>query len=1068
MSIPGAASPLFLSTAAGGAAAGYAINRSLRFNSGDSSFLSRTPSSAGNRKTFTYSAWAKRSNISTTQNLFGIVNAATQERFQFGSNSYGLAFVYAQGASSLITSALLRDVSAWYHIVLAVDTDQGTASNRVKIYINGALQTVTGTYPSSGYQFDFNNSIQHRIGSFSDGTGNYHYADYYLADVHLIDGQALTPSDFGEYDTNNVWQPIEFAGTYGPLVDQSQTWSDSSNTSGNVNTSGNYTPVNMFNGILGNESLSGAVTFSTYSSNSSMTWTSPVTFSNLTSLRLFVDKSGTGAGFLRVNGNNYDSLVTDGWVTIPESSLSTIQFGYTGGLNTATGMAAVEVNGQLLIDSGVTAPNNSFHLPFSDNSSNAALGTDTSSKGNTWTVNNLAAASADYVTGRFTGTERTDFEWEHLFDGNTAQGAVPSANSNFVWTPASSIAFTTLAVYAYKDSSPGGLEINGTSVISQIPNHGGVGSNQRTVITGISSPLASLKNISLGNLANVVIGGIEIDGVLLQNSETDSLVDTPEQRSGQTDSGSGGDVVGNYCTWNAVSLGTDATLSDGNLKIAYGASGTRFGTVGTFGMTSGKWYWEAEITASSSTNTTAVLGISSTSSSSSLPNYPGFNALSWGYVGEDGSKYHSATGATYGDSYGVGDVIGVAFDADNGDLYFYKNGTVQNSGTAAYTNLTSGPYFPAIGDGSATNTFTSVANFGQRAFAYTAPSGYKALCVANLSEPTIADGSQYFDTKLYVGNGSTQTVSGYAFSPDFAWLKKRSSSGSHSLHDVIRGATKRLSSDSTSAETTETTAMTAFNSDGFSLGSGGNANASGQTFAAWAWDGGSSTVTNTDGSISAQVRAQPSAGFSSVSYVGTGSLATIGHGLGAKPFLRIIKRRDATSTLGWMTFHESAPTSYFTLNSTNAATPASEAAPTSTVFSLPSDANSNANGGTYVAYCFAPVEGYSSMGSYTGNGSADGPFVFTGFRPRWILLKNTQRSDSPWVLFDTAREPDNVITNSLEPNTSDAEDTQTARNIDALSNGFKIRGTSVAHNNSGHQIVYIAFAEHPFRSSRAR
>lgn len=227
--------------------------------------------------------------------------------------------------------------NTWHHIT---DIMRGAPN---KLYPNDT--SIEDTAPIYG-QVDSLDSDGFTVGDGTHGTNP-------LSDVNQV-GQTYVG---WAWDAGEATTTIAVGGLNSSAYDQSQTWSSSSNTSGNVNTSGNHTPVNMFNGILGNESLSGAVTFATYASNSSMTWTSPVTFNNLTSLRLFVDKSGTGAGFLRVNGNNYDSLVTDGWVTISESSLSTIQFGYTGGLNTATGIAGVEVNGRLLIDTGATPPN---------------------------------------------------------------------------------------------------------------------------------------------------------------------------------------------------------------------------------------------------------------------------------------------------------------------------------------------------------------------------------------------------------------------------------------------------------------------------------------------------------------------------------------------------------------------------------------------------------------------------------------------------------------------------------------------------------------------------------------
>jgi hypothetical protein len=367
-------------------------------------------------------------------------------------------------------------------------------------------------------------------------------------------------------------------------------------------------------------------------------------------------------------------------------------------------------------------------------------------------------------------------------------------------------------------------------------------------------------------------------------------------------------------------------------------------------------------------------------------------------------------------------------------------------------------------------------NFGQRQWAYAAPAGFKALCTANLPTPTIANGATAMDVKLYTGNGSTQTISGLNFSPDLVYVKARSASGtSPVMFDTVRGTSKRLRTNATDAELDPGLYgnVSAFNSDGFTVaaysGDATEVNASSTTYVAWTWDAGSSTVTNTQGSITSQVRANASAGFSIVTYTGTGSNATVGHGLGVAPGMVIVKRRNSTSN--WQVRHTSMHVANgIQLNLTNAAASATtvwnSTAPTSTVFSIGTDASVNASGGTYVAYCFAPVAGYSSFGSYTGNGSADGPFVFTGMRPRWVMFKSSSNAYY-WVINDAARDSFNASNKELFPNDSLGE-TVVPRDIDFLSNGFKLRNTGATNNQSGATYIYAAFAESPFAYARAR
>jgi hypothetical protein len=334
------------------------------------------------------------------------------------------------------------------------------------------------------------------------------------------------------------------------------------------------------------------------------------------------------------------------------------------------------------------------------------------------------------------------------------------------------------------------------------------------------------------------------------------------------------------------------------------------------------------------------------------------------------------------------------------------------------------------------------------------------------------------DVALYTGNGSTQTISGLNFSPDFLWIKSRSTAYSHRLYDTIRGTADALYSDLTSTEGANQSInenLTAFTSDGFSLGSTSGINAinnSNGTYVAWAWDAGSSTVTNTEGSITSQVRANASAGFSVVTYTGAGSgNATIGHGLGVAPRLIITKSR--TGSNNWLTWHGTfGANEYIALNLTSVKNyggtgnttfgGTSASLPTSTVFTVGSDLNPSS--AQFVAYCFAPVAGYSSFGSYTGNGSTDGPFVFTGFRPKFLLLKAVSAGD--WVIMDVERDPYNIMDSALYPN-DPSGDTSSNPRLDILSNGFKIRST-YSSTNPSNTVLYAAFAEHPLQSSRAR
>jgi hypothetical protein len=369
-------------------------------------------------------------------------------------------------------------------------------------------------------------------------------------------------------------------------------------------------------------------------------------------------------------------------------------------------------------------------------------------------------------------------------------------------------------------------------------------------------------------------------------------------------------------------------------------------------------------------------------------------------------------------------------------------------------------------------------NFGQRPFAYTPPSGFVTLNTRNLPTPTIGatastQANKYFNATLYTGNGTTTNViSSLNFLPDFLWIKDRTTANNHTLLDTLRGTQSGLSSNSTAAQDTNNYFLNSFNSNGFSLRDGNSVNQNGDSFVAWCWNAGSNTSSsNTQGTITSTVSANTTAGFSIVTFnSGSAGNQSFGHGLGVTPAFFVIKSR---ATSFWDVWHQSfsnPATNYMYLDLTNAV--ASDArqwantAPNSTVISYESGYEFAANT-NFVAYCFSQVAGYSAFGKYTGNGSNDGPFVFLGFRPRYVLVKKSSGT-SNWQVLDSSRSPYNLAGEDLLPNASDAEKTiaNGFNQVDMLSNGFKIRNTNC--NDSGGTYIYACFAEFPFKFSLAR
>ena len=342
---------------------------------------------------------------------------------------------------------------------------------------------------------------------------------------------------------------------------------------------------------------------------------------------------------------------------------------------------------------------------------------------------------------------------------------------------------------------------------------------------------------------------------------------------------------------------------------------------------------------------------------------------------------------------------------------------------------------------------------------------------------TIDDPSAYFQTLLYTGDGSDDrnlvNTGNSDLQPDWIWNKRRDSTSNHFIFDSSRGTSKILATDSTEVESTNTNQLQAFQTDGFQLGSDNGSNGSSRTMVAWQWAAnGGTTSSNTDGSITSTVQANTTAGFSIVTYDGTGSSgATFGHGLGTVPNFIIIKNRSEVKD--WAVYHSantSAPeTDALFLNLTDATIDNTgywnDTAPTSSIITVGDNTKVNSSGEQHIAYCFKEIQGYSKFGSYTGNGNADGSFVYTGFKPAWIMIKKTNNT-SQWVLHDTTRQEFNMQTRFLQANQTAAESTSSAADLDILSNGFKLRSTDDAQNGNGDTFIYMAFAEHPFVSSK--
>ena len=327
---------------------------------------------------------------------------------------------------------------------------------------------------------------------------------------------------------------------------------------------------------------------------------------------------------------------------------------------------------------------------------------------------------------------------------------------------------------------------------------------------------------------------------------------------------------------------------------------------------------------------------------------------------------------------------------------------------------------------------------------------------------TINKSTDYFNTKLYTGNNGTQSITGVGHQPDLIWVKARNDTANNTLTDAVRGTNSVLYTNQNQGIDAPTNAITSFDSDGFSVGSNGSFNANSINYASWNWKANGAGSANTSGSINSTVSVNTTAGFSIVSYTGTGANATVGHGLGVAPSMMIVKQRNSTEN--WTVYHSSIgnPAQYMELNSTGAVLTNSavwnSTNPTSSVFSVGTNARTNNNTSNYIAYCFAEKTGYSKFGSYTGNGNADGTFIYTGFKPSFVFVKRTDGVDN-WFINDNKRNPFNEAENPLRPNLSTEEYSGTGYGIDILSNGFKVRTADQGFNASGGNYIFMAFGQ---------
>jgi hypothetical protein len=1001
------------------------------------------------------------------------------------------------------TTALYRDNSAWSHILLNVDTTQVSASDRIKLYVNGIQLTdfSTTNNPTQNDDLDMNTIEKHLIGAYQ-ASSLVHTFEGELTDIFMIDGQALTPDVFGFYKQGNGYisagstQSTDFRpGQWVPKTPR--IIKTEINRRGGFGVNGYYLPMN-------DSSNFGADFHCAPNSIIKLQ-------EDLPQPKVSIASTTNAAGLAYTDVLRADPYANDLVLAVP--GIGTIR-DYSPFINSTlsgVGMTATidDAGGGIDVGLGTVSVyyGESIYKPVRDGSTiDYTPRTSSTAYGDQWTIEfwcNILEPNAAYQV-----------VYHHADTASWNNGIVLSRhNTNDTWT-----------IWANGTSNcTGGLftsVLNSWQHIAAVRDGSKLSLFQNGVCIGINTNYSGTDTTSAGREIGILgepgtnnfasRGYIQDLRVYIGTAKYTGGFDVPKPYTPvgiATWRAVPDTTANNFATLNplqkAVNAQDPGDFTDGNLTVTYDTSTNHGTTTSNVGIgTTGKWYVEARINSMTISGgfgfNVGVTGMGKTHTSGAV----GFGEVGVAYQ-HTGVKrvltavVGSSTTSLYGSSYTSGDIIGIG--VSNGDLTFYKNGTSQG---IAYTGITTfisngqtDDLFFGCGDLTSGAGGTISWNFGQNPtfsgnttagtftdsngkglFKYEPPSGFLALCEDNLPTPAIKNPGEYFKTVLWTGDGNNgRSITGVGFQPDFVWTKGRGSAtyNNHLLYDSVRGTTKILQSNQTADEVTATTGLSSFDYDGFTIGTFEDGNTNANTYVAWCWRAGAGTTSiNTDGSIDSVVSVNQTAGFSIVSYTGTSSAGTVGHELGKIPAFIIVKKRSDSVESNWTVYHKSlGNTKRLFLNLTNAESTNSatwnDTTPTSSLFSLGGSTYINDSGETHIAYCWAEIEGFSKFGSYVANNSTDGPFVYCGFKPAWVLVKNTTTTGTNWELIDNVRSSSNGNNAYLIPNDTGQEYSTEA--MDFLSNGFKLRTTSSGWNSSsGNTYIFAAFAESPFSYSNSK
>jgi hypothetical protein len=1056
-------------------------------------YLKRTPTSTGNRRVFTLSLWFKYTNIGADAIWFLAANPSKDNTTQiFYSPNVGTIFFFDRAGSDPTTEQVgwaynFRDCGSWYNMLIHVDTTKSNPSDRAKCFINGkelqrdeskslvnnSVNTDTPPQNQEFWRLNYANNV-HYIGARIDVNLDT-LVDAIFSDYFFIDGQALTPDVFGKYDEGKGYIS---AGTTQATDFKKGQWIPKApaiiksviNARGGFGVNGFYLPMNSANNY-------GADFHTTPNSILKLK-------ENLPQPKAEIDGAGDYTNALRDDPFK-DYLVlaipgVSGGLQSGFGDYSAAIKGYGSAKNvTASGNAGVIATSSYY-GSALSFDGNGDYLRTSSNISDFQFGT------GDFTIEAWIWKSANGVSN---------------YDGLAALGTNGSASDGWLFEVSATLG------YRFWSNSQSILGYNVSPNTSQwnhicVERYNGIST---MYLNGVAVSV-NTSSYSIPTTATTLdIGAYGLDGVGVDYWYNGYIQDFRIYKGVAKYKG-GFDVPkpytpinfanwravpdtcqNNFATLNSVEVigsagsGINKVLSNGNLTATTNGNSV-VAARGNFPVSSGKWYFEAtnESALGSPTQNDGIGVVA--------PGAAGVNGTTLGgyaivyrdgggaFLGNENSRSDPAAGTHA--TYVAGDIIGVALDIDNRDVEFFKNGVsvatysfpshigtddewvietmLRQADALIHHNFGQNPTFSG---NTTAGTFTD--SNGKGLFKYEPPSGFLALCEDNLPTPAIQNPGEHFKTVLYTGGGTSRNITGVGFKPDLVWIKERNSTSNHELYDIIRGPGIHLGSNTTSGNSTNVNAVRSFDNDGFSLGLAGAVNESSSfNYVAWCWKAGGPAVENTDGTITSQVSANQDAGFSIVSTNGSG---TAGHGLNATPQFIISKRTTLTSD--WSIQHHQMMTSstgkllFSSAGVVASSTPYMFNANDTTFEPIYTDPSIN--------YCWTEIEGFSKFGSYVANNNADGPFVYCGFKPAWVMFKVASGGTGDWEIHDSSRAATNPSDKRLYADRNLIEDSGVGQ-LDFLSNGFKIRTTYNNLNASGATIIFAAFAESPFQTANAK